>query len=63
MGKDIIQPRFYSDTFGGMEYGMDTEENLGYRTPFRDTDSKEADKIFDTIWQMRRARRQTGFGG
>ena len=59
MDQNIIQPRFYADTFGG-EYAMDHEENLGYRTPFRDADSKEADHIFDVILQLRRAKGTNG---
>jgi len=49
MDQSCIQPRFYADTFGGREYGLDVEENLGYRTPFLDVDSKKADTIFNSI--------------
>ncbi len=46
MDQSFIQPRFYTDTFGGEEFDMDLEENLGYRTPFLDIDRKEAETIF-----------------
>lgn len=49
MDQSLIQPRFYTDTFGGGEYDLDVEENLGYRTPFLDVDSKKADALFESI--------------
>lgn len=45
-----------TDTFGGEDYKMDIEENLGYRTPFRDADTAQAEKIFDDIIKARRQR-------
>lgn len=49
MDQFLIQPRFYADTFGGGEFDMDLEENLGYRTPFLDSDREKADALFDSI--------------
>ena len=49
MDQNLIEPRFYEDTFGGGEYDMDVEENLGFRTPFLDVDSEKADALFDFI--------------
>lgn len=49
MDQSLIQPRFYADTFGGGEYEMDVDENLGYRTPFLDIDSEKADTLFESI--------------
>lgn len=49
MDQSLIKPRFYTDTFDGGEYGMDLEENIGYRTPFLDEDSKGSKAMFDAI--------------
>ncbi len=49
MDQSLIRPRFYEDTFGGREYDMDVDENLGYRTPFLDVDCKKADALFDSV--------------
>ena len=38
-----------ADTFGEQDYGMDIEENLGFRTPFLDKDSKQSEKLFEDI--------------
>ena len=49
MDDSLIQPRFYADTFDGGEYGRDLEENVGYRTPCLDKDSKGSEDLFDSI--------------
>ncbi len=54
MDQFLIEPRFYVDTFGGGEYGLDLEENLGYRTPFWDADCLEAERLFDAILDRHR---------
>lgn len=46
---DLIQPRFSIDTFGGREYELDNDENVGYRTPFQDIDTNKANTLFDSI--------------
>ncbi len=49
MDNSLIKSRFYADTFADGEYDLDNDENLGYRTPFLDADSKKADALFDSI--------------
>ena len=44
-----IKPRVVSYTFGGEDYDMDMGENLGYRTPFQDSDMAEVKELFDNI--------------
>ena len=55
MDQSIIKPRFYADTFGGEDYDMDLEENLGYRTPFLDADAEKIEALFAAIAKEKNA--------
>ncbi len=54
MDNPSILPRYHTETFGGEEYTLDLEEDLGYRTPFWDEDAPKAEEMFDRILSRHR---------